>query len=231
MNLRALAPVGAMLMAAACSQPPPAAPLPAAAPLVAKLAPASVERPAAMRLRGSGLMGKDGYGITLCGEGSQRIVTLEPAAKAVLDSFLAGGAHEFSLDAVGDLVGMDKMSLRSIERIGTEGLGCDERIGSFSFQAHGTEPFWSLELGAAEASFTRPDQAALSGPIKDQSAADGSRQFDVDTRAGRLQVHLSPGACNDGMADMHYGWQAEASLGGETYTGCAYAGEAPASPR
>ena len=99
-------PVLAMgLLVAACGKTPdapttatipaPAAPA-AATPVAASVAAAT---PRAMRVRGAGVVGKDGYGVTLCGEDVQRIVELEPAARTVLDAFLANGARQFRVDA------------------------------------------------------------------------------------------------------------------------------------
>ena len=108
---RALATAcAAALLAAGCGKTPepPANAAASAAPAadaVAVPVAAAPAEPSAMRLRGAGEMGKDGYGITLCGEDQQRIATLEPAAQAVLDAFVSAGHREFRMDAVGELVG------------------------------------------------------------------------------------------------------------------------------
>lgn len=222
----------AALLLAGCGKAPEAPATTAAAPAAtpAPAAAAAPSTPSAMRLRGAGLMGKDGYGFTLCGEDTQRIATLEPAARAVLDAFLAGGAREFRIDAWGDLVGTDKLTLRAIERVGTEGLGCDEREFRYLFKAYGTEPFWNLDLDVAQGTFSRPDHESVSGEMKQTAGENGARQFSVDTLAGRIEATLTPGPCNDGMSDTTFGWNAQVSTGGETLRGCAYAGPAARWP-
>ena len=223
----------AALLLAGCGKAPdaPAASAPAPADAPAPAATAAPATPSAMRLRGAGLMGKDGYGFTLCGEDTQRIATLEPAAKAVLEAFLAGGAREFRIDAWGDLVGSDKLTLRAIERVGTEGLGCDEREFRYLFKAYGTEPFWNLDLDVAQGTFSRPDHESVSGEMKQAAPGEnGVRQFSVDTLAGRIEATLTPGPCNDGMSDTTFGWTSQVTTGGETLRGCAYAGPAARWP-
>ena len=63
----------------------------------------------------------------------------------MLDAFLAGGAREFFLDGWA-VEAADGKTLRDagIERIYTEGPGCDESLGGVAFVARGTEPFWSV---------------------------------------------------------------------------------------
>ena len=230
-------PVLAMgLLVAACGKTPdapttatipaPAAPA-AATPVAASVAAAT---PRAMRVRGAGVDGKDGYGVTLCGEDVQRIVELEPAARTVLDAFLANGARQFRVDAWGDLVGTDRLRLQAIERVGLEGLGCDEREFRYLMKALGTEPFWNLELDIGQGTFSRPDHESVSGEIKDVSTGDGVRRYEVETLAGRIQATITAGPCNDGMSDMTYGWSAQVVTGGETLRGCAYSGPAARYP-
>jgi hypothetical protein len=138
MRAALIGPAAALLLLAACkpagdaAAPAAAAPAPAATVATAAPATPAVAAPepvAGTRLRGTGIMGKDGYGITLCGEDQQRIAVLEPQAQQMLDGFLAGGAHEFAVDGWGDLVGMDKVHITTLEHIGpaVAGGGCDAR--------------------------------------------------------------------------------------------------------
>jgi uncharacterized membrane protein len=229
----------ALLLLAACKPagdgaattavvPAPAATVATAAPAAPAIA--APEPVAGTRLRGTGLMGKDGYGITLCGEDQQRIALLEPQAQGMLDGFLSGGAHEFVVDGWGDLVGMDKVHVTTLERIGTvgEGGGCDARGGGFTFRAHGNEPFWSVDVTPGELVLTRPDQGELRGKVTELAQTHGIRSFSATTPSGLLTIRLSPATCNDGMADGLFAWRAEATLAAEKLTGCAYAGDAPA---
>ena len=216
--------------AADAATPAPPAGVTAVAPPTLPIAAAAAETVAGTRLRGTGIMGKDGYGITLCGEDQQRIAVLEAQAQGMLDGFLAGGAHEFVVDGWGDLVGMDKVHVTTLERIGTVGEagGCDARGGGFTFRAHGNEPFWSLDVTGDELVLTRPDQGELRGKVTELTQTHGIRSFSASTPSGLLTIRLSPATCNDGMADGLFAWRAEATLAAEKFTGCAYSGDSPA---
>ncbi len=232
MKLRPLSIVCVLALLASCK--PAAAPTDAASAVPATPAGAAdanaVPAVAAIagegpqRLRGAGIMGKDGYGLTLCGETNQRILDLDEPAKAAFETFMATGAHEFRVDAWGLPEGDGHLRLSSVERLYTEGAGCDEKLDGFDLRAHGTEPFWGLDVAGGQLLLSRPGQGALTGAARDLSADDGTRKFEADTVEGKLVASFAPGACNDGMADAYFGWTAEVSLGAQHFKGCAYAG-------
>lgn len=232
MNLLPLGLACTVALLASCkpdSMPTPVAEAASAAPSGAANASAipavaAITGTGPQRLRGAGIMGKDGYGLTLCGETAQRILDLDPAAQAAFDSFLATGAHEFQVDAWGLPEGNGHLRLSAVERLYTEGAGCDEKLDGFDFRAHGTEPFWGLDLGGGQLRFSRPDTGDLAGAMKDLGEDSGVRRFEADTAEGKLSARIAPGACNDGMADAYFGWTAEVSLGDQKFKGCAYAG-------
>ena len=82
----------------------------------------------------------------------------------------------------------------------------------------------------AQGTFSRPDHDAVSGEMKQSAGENGARSFTVDTLAGRIEATITPGACNDGMSDTTFGWNAVVTTGGETLRGCAYAGPAARWP-
>jgi uncharacterized membrane protein len=176
------------------------------------------------RLRGAGIMGKDGYGLTLCGETNQRILDLDAPAQAALETFMANGKHEFQVDAWGLPEANGHLRVSSIERLYTEGPGCDEKLDGFDFRAHGTEPFWGLDVAEGQLLLSRPEKGALSGAAKDLGGGEGTRKFEADTAEGKLVASFAAGSCNDGMSDGQFGWTAEVSLGAQHFKGCAYAG-------
>ena len=177
------------------------------------------------RFRGQAVMGKDGYGLTVCGDTRQLVVGFTPEAQATLDGFLAGGAKEFFLDGWGQEVD-GKPQFSTIERIYSEGPGCDEQdLGLALFRARGNEPFWSLDVTPSGVNLQRPDQAMLTAEYQPlEKAADGVRHFIGDTAEGKLELTLTPGKCSDGMSDTVYGWSAVAKIGDQQLKGCAYTG-------
>ena len=192
---------------------------PESAPVTTATADAIVQR-----VRGNGVMGKDGYGISLCGESSQRIVDFGLEAAAVLDTFLKGGAREFFIDGWGNPGTGGRLAISRIERIYTEGPGCDEPLSGVAFIARGNEPFWSVRSGQDGVSLERPGIAAVTGPFAGVIDTESGHRIETETAAGKLIVQLTPGPCSDGMSDAIYGWTAKASLRNEEWSGCAFAG-------
>lgn len=203
----------------------PAAPIASAASATATTpAPAGDAAPALQRVRGMALMGKDGYGITLCGESTQRIIGVSGQAQAMLDQFLEGGAREFFIDGWAATTAGTGIGLQRIERAYTEGPGCGEAADAKLLVARGNEPFWSLAIDPVGLTLERPDHPALVVPgVSLHSAGDG-RQLDAQTAEGALQLVVMPAACSDGMSDTLYASTAKLTLGELALAGCAFAG-------
>ena len=179
---------------------------------------------AEQRVRGNGVMGKDGYGITPCGESIQRMADFGPEAAPVLDTFLASGAREFFIDAWA-VTGTDgRLAVNRVERIYTEGPGCDEALSGVVLVARGNEPFWSVRSGQDGVVLERPGVPAISGPFTGVTESEGGRRIESETPSGKLVVQFTPAACSDGMSDSIYGWTAKASLRNEEWSGCGFAG-------
>lgn len=195
--------------------PPPLLPLPADA--VAATA-------GLQRVRGRGVMGKDGYGITPCGETSQRIADFGPDAAKVLDTFLASGAREFFIDAWAGPGTGNHLAVSRIERIYSDGPSCDEALGGIVFAARGNEPFWSVRAGQDGVVLERPGVDPVTGPFNGVTEADGGKRIESDTPLGKLVVQFMRAPCSDGMSDSIYGWTAKASLRNEAWAGCGFSG-------
>lgn len=231
-----------VLALSACNRAPesvPASAMPAAAtpdgatanpnalpppPIEAAPVAPTVADPGLQRVRGNAVMGKDGYGITPCGETTQRIADFGPDAAPVLDGFLASGAREFFIDAWASPGADGRLAITRIERVYTEGPSCDEALGGVVFFARGNEPFWSVRSGQDGVVLERPGAVAVSGPFNGVTESNGGRRIVSETPDGPLVVELTPLPCNDGMADAIYGWTAKATLRNEEWSGCGYAG-------
>lgn len=232
-----------LLVLSACSRAPESAPTTAtpataAAPADAAANPNALPPPpmesapvaatptgtAEQRVRGNGVMGKDGYGITPCGESSQRMADFGPEAAPVLDTFMASGAREFVIDAWASPGADGRLAVTRIERIYTEGPSCDEALSGVVFFARGNEPFWSVRSGQDGVVLERPGVPAISGPYTGVTESEGGRRIESETPSGKLVVQFTPAACSDGMSDSIYGWTAKASLRNEAWSGCGFAG-------
>ncbi len=198
------------------------APAPAAVPP----APAPVPVPMAEeRLRGQLVIGKDGYGITLCGEQTQRIVGLGPQANALVGAMAESGAREFFVDGFGTAHTDTGRNIARIERAYTEGPGCEAVAPPFFFKALGTEPFWAVTVAEGVLRLERPDAAPLSGDFAGTPMRGDKRQFSAMTSEGPVLVKFERTPCSDGMSDSRYAWTARLTFEGKEWPGCAYAGE------
>ena len=69
------------------------------------------------RIRGEVIVGKDGYGLTLCGQDRQQIITFSPAAQEQVDRYLeGGGALQFLVEGQAKLEN-GALQVITIERI------------------------------------------------------------------------------------------------------------------
>ncbi|KQW69272.1 hypothetical protein ASE17_12470 [Phenylobacterium sp. Root77] len=87
--------------------------------------------------------------------------------------------------------------------------------------AHGTEPFWGVQIRETQIGFSTPD-ANVTFPNKGMTLAGGKAVWESAAGDKPIKVTLSeqPG-CSDGMSDLKYPLAAEVALGGTTYKGCA----------
>lgn len=72
---------------------------------------------------------------------------------------------------------------------------------------YGTEPFWSVEIGQTDVSFTDPgmDEPALVQPIEYYTSVPHSPRGAIV--AGDISGFVSRELCSDGMSDRQYGWR------------------------
>jgi uncharacterized membrane protein len=209
----------------ACTQKAPA-PAPVVVPAPATTPPPS---PAAITHRGRGLrgkavMGKDGYGITPCGEQAQRILDIAPDAQPFLDSYLKGGAHEFFVEAEGEDMENGHLRVTRFHRLYSEGPGCEAQLDSNAFVAWGNEPFWAASDTGGGLRLERPGADALVAANSEARVENGEWVVEGQTAKGALSVRLVPGECHDGMSDALYAWSASAHFGDTELKGCGFPG-------
>lgn len=87
--------------------------------------------------------------------------------------------------------------------------------------AHGTEPFWGVQIREAQISFSTPE-ANITFPNQGLTIEGGKAVWESAAGDKPIKVTLieQPG-CSDGMSDLKYPLAAEVALGGATYKGCA----------
>jgi len=216
--------VAAVILFTACSKPTPA-------PAQVEVAPAATPppSPAAIThhgrgLRGKAILGKDGYGITPCGEQAQRIMEISPEAQPFLDTYLKGGAHEFFVEAEGEDMDNGHVRVTRFHRLYSEGPGCEAQLDPNAFVAWGNEPFWAASDTGGGLRLERPGADALVAVNSEARVENGEWVVEGQTAKGALSVRLVPGECRDGMSDALYAWSASAHFGDTELKGCGFPG-------
>jgi len=218
--------VAATALLAACNAHdalPPAPVAPAATVATPAPSPAAITH-RGRGLRGKAVMGKDGYGITPCGEQAQRIMEIAPGAKAFLDSYLKGGAHEFFVEAEGLEQENGHLFVTRFHRLYSEGPGCDAQLDPNAFVAWGNEPFWAASDTGGGLRLERPGADALVATDSQARIENGEWIVEGQTAQGMLSVRLVPGECRDGMSDALYAWSTSAHFGDTELKGCGFPG-------
>ena len=76
------------------------------------------------RIRGEVIVGKDGYGLTLCGQDKQQIITFSPTAQEQVDRYLeGGGALQFLVEGQAQREN-GALQVITIKRIGDVDTAC-----------------------------------------------------------------------------------------------------------
>ncbi|TAJ71433.1 MAG: hypothetical protein EPO51_14195 [Phenylobacterium sp.] len=88
--------------------------------------------------------------------------------------------------------------------------------------AHGTEPFWALNIDGKAFKLTRPDHPDLVAEAPGAAIAEGRAIWVAKTPDGQqMTVTLYASECSDGMSDLKYPLTVEVVLVNESLRGCA----------
>ena len=129
---------------------------------------------------------------------------------------------------------------RTVRRANTgEGMSCSRPAATGRFMAHGSEPFWGVEVTESAIVFRSPEH--LTGLAFSADQTDTANHIETadalswrGVRGGgepteiTLQVRRIP--CRDGMSGEYFGWSASVRLGDRDLTGCAAEGFPEGTP-
>jgi uncharacterized membrane protein len=117
-----------------------------------------------------------------------------------------------------------------------EGTSCARPAATGRFVAHGSEPFWGVEVTESAIVFRSPEH--LNGLTFSTDSAEHSEHADSAIWRGirgggepaeiTVQVRRIP--CRDGMSGEYFGWSASVRLGARDLTGCAAEGFPEGTP-
>jgi len=211
------------VMAGCAMQQEPAPPAPAAPPAPSEDLPPRAQpqpdpraqAPGVERLRGAY---SSSGGWTLCGAAAPQSLRVTSQARSTLEPFVAQHP-QFFLDGWGRRSDQG-LDLLSVERMHTEGPGCQEPLDSFVWVAHGQEPFWAFAITNTGMRFKPAGEPARTYPYV--APSDAQDQVVYAGQAFRLTLRRQ--ACASSMADARYAWSAELQTGGRTWRGCAWQG-------
>lgn len=107
--------------------------------------------------------------------------------------------------------------------VSTARFGSDKPLTApkvIRYTAHGTEPFWGVDLDGDMLTYSDPEVSGISATV--------SKAGDLawtGTLGGKpLQFRLEKRACSDGMSDRTYDYAADVKIGERMLLGCAEEG-------
>lgn len=102
------------------------------------------------------------------------------------------------------------------------GIGAEETV-----RFAGNEPFWGGEVTGTQLRYSDPERAAGVPIPVERFAGNGGLSFSGVFEGERFDLAITPGACDDTMADRTYPFTATLSIEGETRFGCAWTDRQP----
>lgn len=103
-----------------------------------------------------------------------------------------------------------------INYVPSEGFNCDFEWTDTMWRAAGNEPFWSASL-EEDGLVIRAASEIRTSPVQ----VDG---LSFISERDNVELHLTQGLCQDTMADTQYGYVAQLSVEGVSFSGCAFQG-------
>lgn len=107
-------------------------------------------------------------------------------------------------------------TVSGVNYVPSEGFGCAFDWEGTLWQAAGNEPFWSASL-QEDGLTIRAESSTRTLPVQ----VDGLSFVSV---RDNVELHLTPGLCQDTMADTKYGYAANLVVESVTFSGCAFQG-------
>jgi uncharacterized membrane protein len=126
-------------------------------------------------------------------------------------------------------------AVRGVRRANAgEGMSCARPAATGRFVAHGSEPFWGVEVTESAIVFRSPEhlEGLTFGDRQDADSADmvgwrgtrgGGEPTEITARFRRVP-------CRDGMSGEYFAWSATVRLGERALVGCAAEGLPEGTP-
>ena len=217
--------VGAALLGACRPAPKPAPPESPA-----------VGRGPVIAVRGDARFAEAAVSFTPCA--ASRSVALVDSTGGVLAEVRRGSgssAEQWYLELDGVRTDTSFTALRVRRANAGEGIGCGQPTITSRYVAHGTEPFWAIEVTDSTIIYRSPEHLdglvfTGQGASTDSVGVFGWGGARSGGEPSVITVQFRPAACRDGMSGEYFGWTAAVVLGDRALHGCAAMGfprEAP----
>lgn len=120
----------------------------------------------------------------------------------------------------------DTVRAERLLRAYAEGPGCREDLADVRLRAHGTEPFWHLEVRREAVLLRRPGPEPVARFPEARFEVQGEG-YALETASPRsvLRLVVREAVCRDAMSGGYYALSASFSRDGRVFTGCAYWGD------
>ena len=106
------------------------------------------------------------------------------------------------------------------------GIGAGETV-----RFTGNEPFWGGQVTGIQLRYTDPEHPDGVPITVERFAGNGGLSFSGTFDGARFDLAITPGRCDDTMADRAYPFTATLSVRGETRFGCAWTDSQPFEDR
>lgn len=131
--------------------------------------------------------------------------------------------------AIGAAVLLAACSPEPEEGITTEPAPYDGIAATEVITLAGTEPFWSMTIDDAVATYTTPGNPDGSVFEVSRFAGNNGLGFSGKLNGADVTITVTPGECSDQMSDRTYPFTATIALGEENLAGCGYTDAQPFS--
>lgn len=206
----------------------------------AEMAPPTVEFLASVRVTGVVMVGENLTEFLPCGEGPELWLN-GPLALDLLDlhAEMTPGVEPFEgmfIDAVADIgpppatgAGVaypGALIVEHLRRAAYEGWNCGDIRSEIHLEASGTEPFWTLAVTEAGATFTTPDGGARPVELGELRMVPEGWAISGTEGERPVEVRLEDLGCRNAMSGAYSHLTATVTIGGTELRGCGWFGEA-----
>ena len=120
----------------------------------------------------------------------------------------------------------DTVRAQRLLRAYAEGPGCREDLGNVRLRAHGTEPFWHIDVRRDAVLLRRPGpEPVVPFPAARLEPQGEGFALEAASRRSVLRLVVREAVCRDAMTGGYYALSASFAQDGRTLTGCAYWGD------